>query len=171
MPERYSINDLIRQLVPHGELDRLSDPVEARRKAMDYLARREYAAAELCDKLIRAGFDAEVVAAAVEQLATEGLQSDARFVDEFIYTRIRQGKGPVRIRAELAERGIPAAVADEALRDSGENWYALARAVRARKFGPQLPGGFMEKARQSRFLSYRGFESDQVRAALEDDPD
>ena len=71
--------------------------------------------------------------AVVEQLAVEGLQSDARFVEAFVHGRVDQGKGPVRIRAELAERGIPAAVADEALAESGEDWRALYRFTQEEK--------------------------------------
>jgi regulatory protein len=168
MPKPYSINDLINDLAPDGEGDRFANPAEARRKAMDYLARREYAAGELCDKLVRFGFDAGIAAAVVEQLTVDGLQSDARFVESFVHVRINQGKGPLRIRAELAERGIAAAIADEALDGSGEDWIRLARAVRERKFGRRLPNQFTEKARQMRFLQYRGFEPEQVRAAMAD---
>ena len=171
MPERYSIKDLIRRLVPPDEPESGGDPVEVRRKAMGYLARREHSSAELCDKLTRAGVQAEVAVAVVEQLAVEGLQSDARFVEAFVHGRIGQGKGPVRIRTELAGRGIPAAVADEALAMSRQDWRALARAVRERRFGKGLPLQFTEKARQMRFLQYRGFESDQVRAAMDDEDD
>jgi regulatory protein len=171
MPQRYTINELIRKLVPPESTDAHADPVEARRRALGSLARREHSAAELCNKLTRAGFPADVAVAVVEELAVEGLQSDARFVEDFVHGRIGHGKGPVRIRAELAERGIPAAVADEALAMSGQNWRALARAVRKRRFGARLPEQFTEKARQMRFLQYRGFESDQVRAAMDDDDD
>lgn len=166
MTERYSINELINRLVPPGASGPHADPAAARRKAMDYLARREHAAGELADKLVRAGFLPELAAATVEQLTIDGLQSDARFVEAFVHGRIGQGKGPLRIRAELAERGIPAAVAEEAIEASGADWFALARDVRERKFGRRLPREFTEKARQMRFLKYRGFDAEQVQAAL-----
>jgi regulatory protein len=170
MPQRYTINELIRKLVPPEGTEH-ADPAEARRRALGYLARREHSTAELCNKLTRAGFPADVAVAVVEELAVEGLQSDARFVEDFVQGRISHGKGPVRIRGELAERGIAAAVADEALAMSGQDWRALARAVRKRRFGARLPQQFTEKARQMRFLQYRGFESDQVRAAMDEDDD
>jgi regulatory protein len=140
--------------------------IEARKKAMDLLARREHARAELEQKLASAGFDAEVAEEAVQRLVDEGLQSDRRFVESFVQSRIRQGKGPVRIHADLGQRGIAAGLVDEILQQAGEDWYALAREVRAKKFGPSPPAEFRDKARQMRFLQYRGFESDQVQAAL-----
>jgi len=140
--------------------------IEARKKAMDLLARREHARAELEQKLASAGFDAEVAEEAVQRLVDEGLQSDRRFVESFVQSRIRQGKGPVRIHADLGQRGIAAGLVDEILQQAGEDWYALAREVRAKKFGPSPPAEFRDKARQMRFLQYRGFEPDQVQAAV-----
>ncbi len=166
MSKRESIKHLIDDLVPPDGVDPAIDPRAVRKKAMDYLARREYAAGELRDKLGRAGFDAGLAAQVVGELAAEGLQCDTRFLEAFLHSRVRQGKGPVRIRAELCERGIAAAAAEGALASSGCDWYAHAREVRVRKFGTALPVEFVEKARQMRFLQYRGFAPDQIRAAL-----
>lgn len=140
--------------------------VKARKKAMDYLARREHARDELARKLEAAGFDTDIAADTIRQLAEEGLQSDRRFVESFVQSRINQGKGPVRIRADLGERGIPPGLIEEMLEAAGVNWYALAREVRVKKFDGGLAVDFKEKARQMRFLQYRGFEPDQVQAAV-----
>ena len=40
-----------------------------------------------------------------------------------------------------------------------------------KRFGPELPRDYAERARQARFLQYRGFDSAQIRAALEFDGD
>ena len=146
--------------------DRFSNPIEARKKAMDYLARREYGRAELVQKLAGAGFDAEVAAAAVVRLVEDGLQSDARYVEAFVQSRIGQGKGPERIRAELRGRRLDDAAIEQCLDAAGADWRALAVEVRRKKFGRARPRDFAEKARQMRFLQYRGFEPDQVQAAV-----
>ena len=146
--------------------DKFSDPTEARKKAMDYLARREYGRSELIDKLTRFGFAADIAADAVAQLAEENLQSDERYVEAFVSSRISQGKGPVKIRAELRDRGIPGSIVDHGLEQSGQDWYELARGVREKKFGPDLPADFNEKARQMRFLQSRGFDSDHIQSAV-----
>jgi regulatory protein len=142
------------------------DAIEARRKAMDLLARREHARGELERKLVTAGFDADITADVLHTLAKEGLQSDRRFVESFVQSRINQGKGPLRIHADLGQRGIPAALVDEVLEHISEDWRALARAVRVKKFGRSRPADFKEKARQMRFLQYRGFEPEQIEAAV-----
>ena len=130
------------------------------------LARREHARSELERKLARAGFDADVTTDVLQQLADEGLQSDRRFVESFVQSRINQGKGPLRIHADLGQRGIATGMIDDVLEEAGEDWYALAKETRARKFGPSQPEEFPEKARQMRFLQYRGFEPDQIQAAV-----
>ena len=120
MPEHSSINELINDLVQPDEVDRFANPVEARKKAMDYLARREHSRDELYRKMEKAGFEPNVALDAIDQLQKDGLQSDRRFVDAFIQARIGQGKGPVRIRAELSQRGIREAMIQEVL---GEGYY------------------------------------------------
>jgi regulatory protein len=161
-PVYEEISDL---LSDEGE-DRFSSPLEARKKAMDFLARREYAQAELIRKLADKGFDRDVAQQAVAQLTSDGLQSDQRFADSFVQSRIGQGKGPVRIRLDLTQRGIPDSTIEMCLEQADPDWYALAREQRIKKFGESAPSDFKEKARQMRFLQYRGFEQDHIQSAF-----
>jgi len=166
MSESRSVHDVIEELVPPLEDERFSNPVEARKKAMDYLARREHGRVELRNKLTKFGFDADVSDAAIERLVDDGLQSDQRFAEAFIQSRIHQGKGPTRIRVDLSQRGVSDSVIDDGLYEAAQNWRMLAREVRAKKFGTELPAEFKEKARQMRFLQYRGFEPEQIQSAV-----
>ncbi len=133
---------------------------------MDYLARREHGRSELFDKLTRFGFEADVAGDAVAQLVEDGLQSDVRFVEAFARSRINQGKGPAKIRADLREKGVNDGVTEDGIRGADQDWYALAAEVRLKKFGMEPPADFKEKARQMRFLQSRGFEQDQIQAAV-----
>ncbi len=146
--------------------EKFCDPAKARNKAMDYLARREHGRVELLDKVTAAGFGADVAENAIVKLTEEGLQSDRRFVEAFVRSRIDQGKGPARIRAELGQRGIAENLIDNGLTDVQQNWHDLARGVRQKKFGAGRPADFETKARQMRFLQYRGFEPDHIQAAV-----
>lgn len=146
--------------------DRYSDPIEARKKAMDYLARREHGRTELLNKLTKFGFESKVADEAVAQLVDDGLQSDERFAEAFVRSRIGQGKGPSRIRAELREHGLSDGLIDVALSDAEQDWFELAIDVRLKKFGGDAPADFKDKARQMRFLQSRGFDSDQIQAAV-----
>jgi regulatory protein len=148
--------------------DHSQDPLEARKKAMDYLARREYGQRELERKLANAGFDADIAADAVLQLKTDGLQDDRRFSEAFVRSRVHQGKGPARVRADLGERGVSGELVAAILSEMSVDWFAQAAEVRIKKFGPDFPADFKEKARQMKFLQYRGFEQEHIQAAVAD---
>jgi regulatory protein len=136
------------------------------RVALALLAGREHGRRELARKLAARGFPAEIVAAVVAALESSGALAEARFTETFVRSRIAKGQGPQRIRGELAQRGVADADVDTALGDAHVDWLATARAVRRKRFGPELPRDFRERARQARFLEYRGFDGEHVRAAL-----
>ena len=139
--------------------------------ALALLARREHGRRELTRKLTARGFPAEVVAAVVAALESSGALAEARFTETFVRSRVGKGRGPQRIRSELAQRGVADADVATALGDADVDWLATARAVRRKRFGADPPSDFRERARQARFLEYRGFSRDQIRAALELDGD
>ncbi len=160
------VHEDISDLLSDEEEDRFSCPKEIRKKAMDFLARREYGQDELARKLADKGYRRSVVDDELHRLADEGLQSDTRFAESFVQSRINQGKGPVRIRADLRQRGIRDGVIEGAIEEAACDWYELAREERVKKFGEAAPDDFKEKARQMRFLQYRGFEQDHIQSAF-----
>ncbi|MEW5757069.1 MAG: regulatory protein RecX [Pseudomonadota bacterium] len=139
---------------------------EARRHALDYLARREHAPHELGAKLAHKGYAADVVADVLAQLTDERLLSEERFVEAYIRARSDKGYGPVRIRQELRERRVAEPAIAAQLRECGVDWFELAAQVRGKKFGSACPADYKERAKQQRFLHYRGFTSEQISAAL-----
>jgi len=150
-----------------GELDAAA----CTRTALDLLARREHSRRELARKLGARGFPEGVIASALDDLERSGALAEARFTESFVRSRVAKGQGPARIRAELAQRGVAGEEVDGALREAGVDWRETIRAVRQKRFGPVLPRDYRERARQARFLEYRGFSSAEIRAALELDGD
>ena len=148
-----------------------ADEAACKRTAVELLARREHSRLELERKLAARGFPEAVIAAALDALESAGALAATRFTESFVRSRLAKGQGPVRIRTELAERGIAEDQSAEHLRGADVDWLAAARAVRSKRFGAEPPRDFKERARQARFLQYRGFTADQVRAALELDAD
>lgn len=137
-----------------------------RRRALDLLARREYSRAELARRLARQGAAPDRVAAVLDECAAQGLQSDARFAEALVASRARRGQGALRIRRELAERGVAEAVIEAALAGAGVDWCALAREVCRRKYGAEPAADWPERARRARFLGYRGFDADVIGEVL-----
>ena len=149
----------------------VADEAACKRTALDLLARREHSRVELTRKLAAREFPAELIAATLDQLEQSGALAEARFTETFIRSRVAKGQGPLRIRAELAQRGVAEAEVDTLLRNAEVDWVAMTRAARQKRFGGAPPRDYPDRARQARFLEYRGFNSAQVRAALELDAD
>jgi regulatory protein len=145
---------------------RAADAGAVRAGALALLTRREYASAELAAALSRKGYATQVVQEVVAALAGENLVDDTRYAESLVRMLVGRGQGPARIRQELRAAGLADAQIAAAL-DSGPDWQALAAEVRRRKFGAQLPREWPERARQMRFLQYRGFSGDHVARALE----
>ncbi|HKJ76458.1 MAG TPA: regulatory protein RecX [Gammaproteobacteria bacterium] len=137
--------------------------------AITLLARREHSRLELGRKLEQKGHDPDVVTEALDTAEAEGLLSDERFAESYARARREKGYGPLRIRAELRERGVAAELAAQGMEALDEDWPSLAEAVRQKRFGGDKPREAKERARQSRFLQYRGFEADLVRRLLNED--
>lgn len=133
---------------------------------MELLARREYAVVELAGRLRNKGFVPATVATVLAALQREGLLSDARFAADFVRNRVHRGYGPVRIRMELARRGVDEALNREVLAGYDGRWPECLDRARRKRFGAGLPADLRERQRQARFLQYRGFTADQIRRAL-----
>jgi len=146
------------------------DPEATRLAAIGLLARRDFARQELTVRLIARGFAEDTVRNILEALAHEGILDDGRYAQNYVLYRAGRGYGPLRIAAELRQRGVPDEAIGVAL-EGGPDWSALARKVRAAKFGPQPPADWAQRAQQARFLQYRGFSSDHIRAATGVEPD
>ncbi|WP_207885410.1 recombination regulator RecX [Pseudomonas sp. 30_B] len=143
----------------------LDNPVAVRRVAMDLLARREHGRAELSRKLRQRGAAQELIDPALDRLAEEGLLNESRYLESYIASRARAGYGPVRIREELSQRGLPRGEIDNALSESGVDWSENLREVWRRKFA-RLPQDARERAQQGRFLSYRGYSMEAISRLL-----
>lgn len=100
----------------------LDNPVAVRRAAMDLLARREHGRVELARKLRQRGAPPDLIEQALDRLCEQGLLSESRYLESFVRSRANAGYGPLRIREELAQRGLPRADIEQALRDSGFDW-------------------------------------------------
>jgi len=149
---------------------RATDPAAARATAVALLARRDLPSGEVRERLAARGFEAAATAEALAALASEGALDDGRFARNYVAYHAGRGHGPVRIRADLRARGLAPELIETALA-AGLDWQALAAAARVRRFGRPAPADYRDKARQARFLQYRGFSADHIRAATGADSD
>lgn len=138
---------------------------EARVAAMDYLARREHSCLELTQKLLRRGIDEDAAAATVERLRAENLVSDSRYSEAYVRSRVNKLFGPLRIRAELRQRGVDEASVESAMAEWGGNWQQLADQWAASRASTNLDR--QQLARIYRSGTNRGFTHEQMMRALD----
>ena len=134
--------------------------------ALRLLARREHSMRELRAKLRLRGHEASAIEPVLEELAERNLVSDERFAEAFLRSRLERGQGPLKIRAQLKERGVDAPLVDAVLKEAEVDWDLRAAAARSRRFGEPPPGNREDMARQARFLRGRGFSEGQVARAV-----
>ena len=87
--------------------DLVGQPEAVYSAALSYLSRRDYAGAELGNRLLERGADPDVVAAVLERLRSQKYLDDQRFA----LGRVRQrrtynGRSRIFIRQELRELGV-----------------------------------------------------------------
>jgi regulatory protein len=155
------------------DAEKAADPRSAHAAAISLLARRDFSRLDLDRKLTQRGYAPAAIAEAVAALAESNLLNDERFSENLVTFRARRGQGPARIRQELKRSGMGAETIQAAIkgREDAPDFLALARQARSRKFGAQIPKDRKERARQARFLQYRGFSTDHIRVVLDGDPE
>lgn len=145
------------------------DAGRAKHKALELLARREHSGHELRTKLVRKGCPEALAINVVSELEAARLVSDERFAECLVRVRTERGHGPLRIERELHDKGVDAELIKTVLDSSDPLWLDLVRRIRRKKFGKAAIKDYKERARQARFLQYRGFTYDQIQRALTSD--
>jgi len=152
---------------------RRPEPTPAQR-ALGLLVRREHSRKELARKLEARGVSTDEAEAAVERMAAEGWQDDARFAASVARWRSGAGYGPLRIRAELGTHGLDASVIAGAfamLAEAGEDdWQCRARELACRRFGDDFAGDLVRRRKVADFLLRRGFDGDTIRSVTRSGP-
>ena len=141
---------------------------EVREGAVRLLARREHSAEELAAKLIRRGWPEALVWEVVGALADAGLQSDRRFAEAFARQRAERFYGPMRIDAELRQRGIDRALIEEAVDALDVDFTESAERFYRRRYADDSETlTYPERARRAQAMARRGFGPEHFRDLLE----
>jgi regulatory protein len=135
-------------------------------RALGLLTRREHSRKELTRKLTARGVAGDDAAAAVERLAGDGWQSDQRFAEFLLRSRLAGGYGPLRIRAELATHGLDRDAIAAVMNTFDGDWTETACDLVRRRFGPGSLADAGQQRKAADLLTRRGFDGDSIRAAL-----
>jgi regulatory protein len=135
-----------------------------RKSMMGLLARREHSRLELHQKMKQRGFESELINPNLDDFTEHDWQSDERYSEMLLRSRILKCHGPVKIAMELKNKGLSSNIIECCL--SREiNWTALAIDALQKKYS-QPPSDQNERNKHYRFLVQRGFTSEQVKSAM-----
>ncbi len=124
---------------------------------------------ELYRKLQSRFADSIHIESTLDGLERQGYLSDERFTEEYVQGRKRRGYGPLRITAELRERGISHGLIHRYVEEQDAEWYQLMQQAAASKFGGASKSDQKSQQKIARFLEYRGFPVSMIRRYLWDD--
>ncbi len=151
-------------------LERLVGAVDreaAYRTALRALERRSFAKRDLHRRLVLKGHLPELAAAAVERAEAAGYLDDAKFARQYVASRSARGRGPARLRRELAHAGVARELIDAALTELSLSDPEVQReqieTIIARK-RPQLEGlpPYQVRRRLLAVLARRGYTGSEV---------
>ena len=100
----------------------------------------------------------------MDELAKENYQSDQRVAETLLSSQKRKGKGPNRIKMALKSKKIDSSLIQDELKET--DWNEQAYQLKVKKFGLEVEKEPKLKAKQIRFLMYRGFEMDAIMQAI-----
>ena len=155
------------------EIEHDEQYVQAKQRALDYLAHKPRTEEEVRRKLRKQDAPDLVIEDVVERLYELNYLDDEAYAHDYAHNRFASKKyGPVRIRRELVERGIDRHVADDAVDVlfAEEDVRAAAR-THAEKRWPRLADEDDPRRRKQklyRYLRRRGFTSDTITPLIDE---
>lgn len=124
------------------------------------LARRDYGKEELLTRLKKYALDPVEAGKLAEEMVSKKYVDDQRMANSVLRNEINKGCGPRKVQMVLKNKKIDSSAVDEKLKEI--DWFQSAYDLKVRKFGEGVAKDHKEKAKQIRFLQYRGFDLDVV---------
>jgi len=155
------------------DLEADEEYVDAKQKALDYLAYKPRTEQEVRRKLQKKDVSPVVIDDVVARLYELEYLDDEAYAHDYAHNRFSSKKyGPVRIRRELKERGVDRHLAEAAVDELFAEADATAAAwTHAEKRWPRLEDEDDPRRRRQkmyRYLRRRGFTSDTIRPILDE---
>ncbi|MDI3540840.1 MAG: regulatory protein [Thermosediminibacterales bacterium] len=138
--------------------------------AVNLLAFRDYTEREICEKLIKKGYDESIVKQVVKDLIQKGYIDDNRYAEQWVKNKAKsKGIGAAKIKYELSRKGIPYDLIEEKLEESKDfDELEIAMGVAYKKIKSYKN---MEKdrikAKLGRFLERKGFSYNVINKVID----
>ena len=136
-----------------------------------YLSIREHSKLELQNKLSQKGHDLSDVRDCIDEFSSKNIQSDIRFTEEFIRSRLKKNKGPQLILSELITRGIADNIIQKKISEiSYQEWCKAAFLALNKKLNGSSVS-IEQKDKIYSFLISRGFDHKMIKYAMDEQKD
>lgn len=145
-----------------SEKSKANAETPVRERALGLLMRREHSTVEMQRKLQQRGYKSTEIDACLAALQQEGILSDRRYTEAYMNSRMNRGYGPMRILAELGERGISSSMAHEFLNQETLDWSAVLMRQYNKKFSLIPIADHQDKTKRIAYLQARGFRLDLI---------
>lgn len=168
------------RLVVGGSIDGLEEKVahEAAAlrtydRALNMLAFRGRASRELARSLERKGEPRELVARAIERLTEQGLLDDSAFAESFTRAKVLGAhQSRRRVQQDLARKGVAREVSDAAIatvfdEEQVDQRQIVEQAARKKLVSLRKLDPMVRRRRLYSFLARRGYDADDIRAAMD----
>jgi regulatory protein len=140
---------------------------DLKKKALYFLARRDYAYHELFEKLNSYTQEEDSIYTVLNELKAKGWLSEERFISSYINSKSKK-YGLLKIKHLLYRKSGDIDLVDELLKSSDVDQLEVAYQLWIKKFGDSFE--VLEQktiARGVRFLQSRGFGFDIIKAVLD----
>ena len=136
-----------------------------------YLSIREHSKLELQNKLSQKGHDLSDIRDCIDEFSSKNIQSDIRFTEEFIRSRLKKNKGPQLILSELVTRGISDNIIHKKISEiSYQEWCKAAFLALNKKLNGSSVS-IEDKDKIYSFLISRGFDHKMIKYAMDEQKD
>lgn len=158
-----------------GLEERISHEAAALRtydRALNMLAFRGRSSRELARSLERKGEPKELVARAIERLTEQGLLDDAAFAESFTRAKVLGAQqSRRRVQQDLARKGVAREVTDAAIatvfeEEQVDQREIVEQAARKKLASLRKLDPVVRRRRLYAFLARRGYDADDIRAAM-----
>lgn len=155
------------------EIEHDEQYVQAKQRALDYLAHKPRTETEVRRKLRRQEMSEAVMEDVVARLYELNYLDDEAYAEDYVRNRFAsKAYGPDRIRRELVERGIDRHIADEAVQElfADKDLIAVAREHAEKRWARLADEDDPRRRKQKlyRYLRRRGFTSSTISPLLDE---
>lgn len=144
----------------------MTDTAQLKRMALNWLSRRDYSEAQLCQRLSAKGGSAADIAEVIAWCKHNNYLNPQRYLEMLLRSRVNKGYGLNYIVQECRQQNISREQVLQTAQMLEIDWFSLARELYQKKYGASEISDYKDKLKRMAYLQRRGFNNEQIQFAL-----